>query len=30
MDLDASLALETVGEKGLTQVSVSTKNVRSK
>jgi hypothetical protein len=28
MDLETSLALETVGEKGLTQVAVFTKNVR--
>jgi hypothetical protein len=28
MDLEQSLALETAGEKGLTQTSVSTKNVR--
>jgi hypothetical protein len=28
MDLAQSLALESVGEKGLTQVAVSTKNVR--
>ncbi len=28
MDLAASLALESVGDKGLTQVSISTKNVR--
>ena len=28
MELAQSLALENVGDKGLTQVSVSTKNVR--
>ncbi|PWU21765.1 MAG: hypothetical protein C5B50_01005 [Verrucomicrobia bacterium] len=28
MGLDQSLALETIGEKGLTQIAVSTKNVR--
>ena len=28
MDLAQSLALETIGDKGLTEVSVSTKNVR--